>query len=47
MEYTVAIAAVKFEIKSLGIIFEFDTAKNQMTNKLSGGQRVWTDKKLL
>jgi D-alanyl-D-alanine carboxypeptidase len=37
-----AMAQDKFGIESAGIVFEFDAAKNQMTQKRSGRERVFT-----
>jgi hypothetical protein len=40
-----AIAQDKFGIESAGIVFEFDTAKNQMIQKRSGRERIFTKEK--
>jgi D-alanyl-D-alanine carboxypeptidase len=40
-----ATAQDKFKIEPPGIVFEFDAAKNQMTIKRSGGERVFTKEK--
>ena len=40
-----ATAQDKFRIEGAGVVFEFDAAKNQMTIKRSGGERVFTKKK--
>lgn len=37
-----AITQDRFRIESAGIIFEFDAAKNQMTIKRNGGERLFT-----
>jgi CubicO group peptidase (beta-lactamase class C family) len=37
-----ATAQDKFEIVGAGVVFEFDAAKNQMTIKRGGGERVFT-----
>jgi hypothetical protein len=40
-----ATAQDKFRIEGAGVVFEFDVAKNQMTIKRSGGERVFTKEK--
>ena len=40
-----ATAEDKFKIESPGIVFEFDAAKNQMTQKRGGRERVFTKEK--
>ena len=35
----------KFGIESVGIVFEFDAAKNQMTIKRGSGERIFTKEK--
>jgi D-alanyl-D-alanine carboxypeptidase len=40
-----ATAQDKFRIEGAGVVFEFDAAKNQMTIKRSGGERVFTKEK--
>ncbi len=37
-----ATAEDKFKIESAGIVFEFDAAKNQMTIRRGGGERIFT-----
>jgi CubicO group peptidase (beta-lactamase class C family) len=40
-----ATAQDKFRIEGAGVVFEFDAAKNQMTIKRRGGERVFTKEK--
>jgi hypothetical protein len=37
-----ATAQDKFRIEGAGVVFEFDPAKNQMTVRRGGGERVFT-----
>jgi hypothetical protein len=37
-----ALTQDKFGIESAGIVFEFDTAKNEMIQKRGGRQRIFT-----
>jgi hypothetical protein len=40
-----AITEDKFKVESAGIVFEFEAAKNQMTIKRGGGERIFTKEK--
>lgn len=40
-----ATAADKFRIEGAGVVFEFDAAKNQLTIKRGGGERIFTREK--